>query len=81
MAAAYHTRLPAGHPEAYIEAFANVYRNYTDTLRAKILGIEPNEIMLDYPGVYEGARGVYFIHRAVESSNSEAKWTPFEFSL
>jgi predicted dehydrogenase len=80
-AAAYHTRLPAGHPEAYIEAFANVYRNYTDTLRAGILGIEPNEIMLDYPGVYEGARGVYFIHRAVESSNSNAKWTPFEFCM
>jgi predicted dehydrogenase len=80
-AAAFHTRLPAGHAEAYIEAFANIYRCYTDTLRARILGIEPNEIMLDFPGVYEGARGVYFIHLAVESSNSSAKWTPFEFAL
>lgn len=79
--AARHTRLPAGHPEAYIEAFANVYRNYTDTLRARILGLEPDEMMLDFPGVYEGARGVYFIHLAVESSNSDAKWTPFNFSL
>ncbi len=80
-AAARHTRLPAGHPEAYIEAFANIYRNYTDTLRARILGIEPDELTLDFPGVYEGARGVYFIHRAVESSNSPEKWTPFEFAL
>ncbi|MEN6478474.1 MAG: Gfo/Idh/MocA family oxidoreductase [Anaerolineales bacterium] len=75
------TRLPAGHPEAYIEAFANVYKNYTDTMRARILGIEPSEIMLDYPTIVDGVRGVAFLHKAVESSQSDAKWTPFSYSL
>ncbi len=80
-AAADGTRLPAGHPEAYIEAFANVYKNYTDTMRARILGIEPSEIMLDFPTVEDGARGVAFLHRVVESSHSATKWTPFGFKL
>lgn len=75
------TRLPAGHPEAYIEAFANIYKNYTDTLRARILGIEPSEIMTDYPTIQDGARGVAFLHKVVESSRSDAKWTPFDFEL
>lgn len=75
------TRLPSGHPEGYYEAFANLYVNFGDTIRAKQLAIEPSETMLDFPGVVEGARGVYFIHKAVESSESDAKWTPFEFSL
>ncbi len=80
-AAADGTRLPAGHPEAYIEAFANVYKNYTDTMRARILGIEPSEIMLDFPTVEDGARGVAFLHKVVESSHSATKWTPFGFKL
>ena len=76
-----NTRLPSGHPEGYYEAFANLYVHFGDTIRAKQLGIEPDETMLDFPGVVEGARGVYFIHKAVESNASDAKWTPFEFSL
>ncbi|MCD6521073.1 MAG: Gfo/Idh/MocA family oxidoreductase [Anaerolineae bacterium] len=80
-AAAAATRLPSGHPEAFIEAFANVYKNFTDTVRAKLMGVEPNEIMLDFPTVVDGARGVFFIHKAVESSKSDLKWTPAEFSL
>ncbi|MBC7236103.1 MAG: Gfo/Idh/MocA family oxidoreductase, partial [Chloroflexi bacterium] len=75
------SRLPAGHPEAFIEAFANIYKNFTDTVRAKILGIEPSEIMLDFPTVVDGARGVFFIHKAVESSASDRKWTPAAFSV
>jgi predicted dehydrogenase len=80
-AAAANTRLPSGHPEAFIEAFANIYRNFCDTVRAKILGIEPSEIMLDFPTVEDGARGVFFINKAVESSASSIKWTPAAFSL
>ncbi len=74
-------RLPAGHPEAFLEAFANLYRNFTDTIRAKILGIEPSDVMLDFPTVVDGARGVFFINKAVESAKSTAKWTPAVFRI
>jgi predicted dehydrogenase len=73
------SRIPSGHPEAFIEAFGNIYKNFTDTIRAKILGIEPSEIMLDFPTVEDGARGVLFINKAVESSNSTVKWLPVSF--
>lgn len=75
------SRIPTGHPEAFIEAFANIYKNFSDTIRAKIMGIEPGDIMLDFPTVEDGARGVFFINKAVESSNSTVKWTPASFSL
>jgi predicted dehydrogenase len=74
------SRLPTGHPEAFIEAFGNVYLNATDTMRAKIQGVEPSELELDFPTVYDGARGVYFIERVVESSQSDRKWLPFDWS-
>lgn len=70
------TRLPTGHPEAFIEAFANVYLNATDTMRARLLGREPSALELDFPTVYDGARGVYFIEKAVESAGSSQKWLP-----
>ena len=72
------TRIPSGHPEAFIEAFANIYVNATDTVRAKTMGVEPTELELDYPTVYDGARGVRFIEKVVESSQSDQKWLPFE---
>ncbi len=74
-------RLPAGHPEAFIEAFGNIYKNFTDTIRARILGIEPSDLMLDFPSVVDGARGVFFITKVVESAGSDVKWTPAEFPL
>jgi len=70
------TRLPTGHPEAFIEAFGNVYLNATDTMRAQLMGVEPTELELDFPTVYDGARGVFFIEKVVESSKSDKKWTP-----
>ena len=73
------TRIPTGHPEAYLEAFGNIYLNATDTMRAKLKGVEPTALELDFPTVYDGARGVYFIERVVESSRSDQKWLPFEF--
>jgi predicted dehydrogenase len=72
------TRLPAGHPEAFIEAFANIYANATDAIRAKILGQDPDELVLDFPGVIDGARGLAFIESAVESSQSDQKWYPLK---
>jgi predicted dehydrogenase len=71
------TRLPTGHPEAFIEAFGNIYLNATDTMRAKIVGVEPSELERDFPTVYDGARGVAFIETVVESSQSDRKWLPF----
>ncbi len=71
------TRTPTGHPEAYIEAFANLYNNVGDTIRAKLIGIDPDPLALDFPTVYDGARGIKFIEKVVESSKSEKKWTRF----
>jgi len=70
------SRLPSGHPEGFIEAFANIYLNVTDTIRARLLGREPTELEADFPTVYDGARGVYFVEKVVESSRSNQKWTP-----
>ncbi len=66
--AAAHTRIPAGHPEGFIEAFANLYRNVARTLRARSEGREPSVTDLDFPGVEDGARGVRFIDAAVRSA-------------
>jgi predicted dehydrogenase len=70
------TRLPAGHPEAFIEAFANIYMNATDTIRARLEGREPTALELDFPTVVDGARGLAFIESAVESGKSDQKWYP-----
>jgi len=78
VAAQHATRLPAGHPEAFIEAFANIYRNATDTIRAHLLGIGPDPLALDFPGVVDGARGMAFIESAVESARSDTKWFPMK---
>ncbi len=67
-------RTPGGHPEGYLEAFANIYRNFSRTLIAKIDGLEPTEEMLDFPSVEDGIRGMAFIDNVVASSNSETKW-------
>ncbi len=65
-----HTRLPAGHPEGFIEAFANLYRNVARTLQAKAGGAEPGPFDDDFPTVSNGARGVHFIEAAVESGRT-----------
>lgn len=68
------TRLPFGHPEAFFEAFANVYKNATDTMRAMIEGRQPTELELDFPTVEDGVRGMQFID-AVVASNGQ--WVKF----
>ncbi|HSJ55435.1 MAG TPA: Gfo/Idh/MocA family oxidoreductase, partial [Anaerolineae bacterium] len=70
------TRLPPGHPEGFLEAFANVYRNVADTIRARQAGREPTALELDFPTVWDGARGVFFIEKVVESSQATQKWLP-----
>jgi predicted dehydrogenase len=75
--AAHNTRIPAGHPEGYLEAFGNLYRNFALTVRAKINGEQPKEEWLDFPGVEEGIRGMAFVENVVESGQSELKWKEF----
>lgn len=75
--AAHNTRTPAGHPEGYLEAFANLYRNFMFTIRARMNGEQPNEEWLDFPGVEEGIRGMAFIENVVESGKSREKWREF----
>jgi predicted dehydrogenase len=71
------THLPSGHPEGFFDGFANIYLNAGDSIRAKLEGRQPTELELDFPTVYDGARGVKFIEKVVESSRSSQKWLPF----
>ncbi|MGB8357106.1 MAG: gfo/Idh/MocA family oxidoreductase, partial [Bacteroidales bacterium] len=61
-----HTRIPAGHPEGFIEAFANLYRNFALNIIAVNDG-KSNNILNDYPGIYEGVRGMKFLEAVVAS--------------
>ncbi|HEX2109572.1 MAG TPA: Gfo/Idh/MocA family oxidoreductase, partial [Rubrobacteraceae bacterium] len=68
------SRLPSGHPEGFIEAFANVYMSVAATIRARLEQIESEGLPPDFPTVYDGARGVHCIEKTVESSQSDTKW-------
>ena len=72
------TRLPPGHPEAFNEAFANIYANACDTMRARKERRAPTELELDFPTAEDGVRGLAFIAAAVASDGSQAKWTPMK---
>ena len=71
--AQYNSRLPAGHPEAFINAFANIYRAAARTIAARIAGVAPDPLDMDFPTVEDGARGVHFIHKVIESGKN-ANW-------
>lgn len=71
-------RTPGGHPEGYLEAFGNIYRNFALTLLSGLEGNEPTKEMLDFPGVDEGIRGMAFIDCVVASGQSSEKWTEFK---
>jgi len=71
------TRIPAGHPEGYLEAFANIYRNFALCLQARLAGKKPKAIHLDFPTVDDGVRGMQFIERVIASSKSKQKWVKF----
>jgi len=73
VAAKNNCRTPGGHPEGYLEAFANIYKNFALTLSAKIDKTElQNDI--DFPSVEDGIRGMAFIENVVRSSASDKKW-------
>jgi predicted dehydrogenase len=75
--ASHNSRTPAGHPEGYLEAFANLYRNFSLTVRAKMNGEKPKDEWLDFPGTEEGIRGMAFIENVVASGQSDMKWKEF----
>lgn len=72
--AAAHTRIPAGHPEGYLEAFANIYRNVAHCIAAKNAGRNPEPVYRDFPGIDDGVRGMEFIYKVIESGKSDQKW-------
>lgn len=72
----HNTRTPSGHPEGYLEAFANLYRNFALTLKSRESG-ENQPHASDFPGIEEGIRGMAFIRNVIASGKSEQKWTPF----
>lgn len=72
-------RIPPGHPEAFHEAFANIYSEVAGAIRARKAGTSTSEF--DFPTVHDGARGVHFIEKVVESAKSDLKWTDARWTV
>lgn len=72
-----NSRTPGGHPEGYLEAFANIYRNFATTLLAQIIGETIDASIIEFPSIREGLRGMAFIETVVKNSESSEKWTSF----
>lgn len=70
-----HSRVPSGHPEGYIEAFANIYRNVAYCIQARLSGEQVDPLYEDYPGIDNGVRGMKFIEAVLKSNLTEEKWT------
>ena len=75
--AIFNTRTPGGHPEGYLEAFANLYRNFAIALSSRLDG-KPVPAEVDFPSAADGIRGMAFIDNVVKSGQSTEKWTKFE---
>ncbi len=73
-AAQHNSRVPGGHPEGFIEAFANLYRNFALTLMADAEQREPEECCLDFPSIKDGIEGMLFVDTVVNSSAQNAAW-------
>jgi predicted dehydrogenase len=70
-------RTPGGHPEGYLEAFGNIYRNFARTLSARLDNTTVDTKLVEFPSITEGIRGMAFIENVVKSSESNAKWTEY----
>jgi len=75
--AKHNSRTPPGHPEGYLEAFANLYRNFALCVQARLSGQKPQPEWLDFPGAEEGVRGMAFIENVIASGQSDNKWFDF----
>lgn len=71
-------RAPAGHPEGYLEAFANIYVNFAKQINTKKAGELASNADYDVPGIKEAIRGMAFIENAVEAASQDTKWHPFK---
>jgi len=69
------TRLPGGHPEGYLEAFASIYKNFAHCVRAHLDGKEAEAVYQDFPTVADGVRGMNFIYKVIGSGKTDNKWT------
>jgi predicted dehydrogenase len=76
--AKHNSRTPGGHPEGYLEAFGNIYRNFALTLGAQLGGEPVDQSLVEFPSVNEGIRGMAFIENVVRSNESNEKWVKFE---
>jgi len=74
-AAAHATRIPSGHPEGYLEAFAQLYTDLAEQITAKIEKRPPNPDSMLVPSVADGVDGVKFINAVLESSRNRSAWT------
>jgi hypothetical protein len=74
-------RLPSGHPEAFFEAFANVYRSAFDAIVKRTTGEKFESRDTIYPNVYDGVEGMYFIQQCVASSAKNGAWVPLKHRL
>ncbi|MFM7193719.1 MAG: gfo/Idh/MocA family oxidoreductase, partial [Bacteroidota bacterium] len=70
-----NTRTPSGHPEGYLEAFANLYRNFARAVSEYKPGKKVDPAKYDFPDVSDGVRGMAFVASVVKSSASSSKWT------
>jgi len=68
-----HTRIPAGHPEGYLEAFANIYRNVAFCVQARLTGEEVDPLYTDFPSIEDGLRGMNFVEKVVASKGQWIK--------
>ena len=79
--AAHATRIPSGHPEGYLEGFANLYRDLAEQITAHVQRRDPDPLALQCPTAEDGARGVKFIETAVESSRRGGVWLELGLEL
>ena len=68
-----NTRIPAGHPEGYLEAFANIYRNFAFCIQARLSGEEVDPLYTDFPSIEDGLRGMNFVEKVVASKGEWIK--------
>lgn len=74
------SRTPPAHPEGYLEAFANIYKNFASAIRARVAKtkVAKDDPANDFPKIEDGVRGMAFIEAVVASSKKNAAWTKLD---
>jgi predicted dehydrogenase len=68
------TRIPAGHPEGYLEAFANLYRDAAEAIASRLTGRPADPLALDFPAAVDGVAGLAFVEAAMASRAAGGSW-------